>query len=69
MRHVPIDSSAIASLGYEPAERLLEVRFTSGRRYRYFEVPPGVVRRLLGAESHGRAFNALVRDRYAYTEL
>lgn len=57
-------SSAIGSVGYDAATGVLEVEFRSGGVYRYVLVPPSVHRELVGAASVGRAFRALVQDRF-----
>jgi len=64
MRRKPVDSSAIASLGYDPARETLEVEFRSGNVYRYFDVPKEVYEDLLGARSKGRYFGSFIRGRY-----
>jgi len=35
----PIDSSVIASMGYAPAQHILEIEFQNGEIYDYFDVP------------------------------
>ena len=69
MRRAQVDSSSIASLGYDPGRRLLEVEFHGGAVYVYRAVPSHVRAELMSAESLGRAFNELVRDRYAYLRV
>ena len=55
--HVELDSESIESLDYDPDDCVLEVRFRSDGRYRYFDVPAEVVIELLEAESAGAWFN------------
>ncbi|MGN6219930.1 MAG: KTSC domain-containing protein [Microbacterium sp.] len=64
MRRDRLDSSAIASAGYDAATAVLELEFTSGEVYRYFAVPPSIHRGLLAADSAGRFFRESVRDVY-----
>lgn len=64
MERIPLDSEALASVGYDAAQHVLEVEFTSGRVYQYFGVPRHEVDRLLGAASLGACFSERVRDRY-----
>lgn len=59
-----MDSSAIATVGYDEDISLLEIEFTSGEVYRYFAVPPSVVRGLWDAESAGRYFGEHIRGVY-----
>ena len=62
-------SSVIRGAWYLPERRQLDLLFTSGRRYVYFDVPATEVERLGSAGSRGRYFNLHVRDRYRYREL
>ena len=59
----PVRSSALRSVGYDPGQRVLEVEFTGGEVYRYFDVPAKVHRELMAAESHGRYFQQHVRNK------
>ena len=62
-------SSVIARYWYHPDEAVLELLFTTGRRYLYHDVPPDEAERFAAAFSKGRHFNAHIRDRYAFTEV
>ena len=65
----PVDSSVIASVGYDDAVALLDVEFVSGEVYRYFAVPRSVHEGLLAAPSKGRFFQQHIRDRYPTQRL
>ena len=69
MRRVPVESRAIASVGYDDVLSVLELEFVEGDVYRYFAVPRRVHQELLAAESVGRYFLACIRDRYAHQRL
>lgn len=64
MRRHRLDSTAIASAGYDAGTAVLELEFTSGEVYRYFAVPPSIHRGLHAAESAGRFFRDHIRDVY-----
>lgn len=64
MRRRHLNSSAIASAGYDPDTALLELQFTSGEVYQYFAVPKAVHRGLVEADSAGRYFRDHIRDVY-----
>jgi hypothetical protein len=64
VRRHSLDSTAIASAGYDAATAMLELEFTSGEVYRYFAVPPSVHRGLHAAESAGNFFRERIRDVY-----
>ena len=62
-------STVIRRFHYSPEEQALDVVFTTGRVYRYREVPASVAESFRSAFSKGRFFNARIRDRYEFTEL
>ena len=62
-------STVIRHFDYDPGEQALIVTFTTGRVYRYEQVPPDVAERFHGAFAKGRFFNARIRDRFSFTEL
>lgn len=66
MHRSHVDSSAIASVGYDESSSVLEVEFSSGAVYDYFKVPKRVYRDLLRAPSKGSFVSRRVRDRYPF---
>ncbi|MDA2939146.1 KTSC domain-containing protein [Acidobacteria bacterium AH-259-A15] len=69
MNRTPVDSSNIASIGYDPQTLTLELEFTSGRVYQYFDVPSTTHEQLMQAESKGKFFNAQIKGIYRYARL
>ena len=61
-----VESSSVASVGYDPASRVLEVEFQGGGVYRYLEVPPEIHAELLAADSIGRFVNQRVKPAYRF---
>lgn len=61
-----VESSAIREIDYDAANRTLFVRFTSGKRYAYLDVPEAVYEAFLAAESKGRFFADEIRDAYSF---
>jgi len=57
---VPVESSMIRAVGYDPETHILEVVFNSGRTYCYEDVPPEVRQELMTAESKGRYMRAAI---------
>lgn len=57
MHRLPVDSSSLRRVGYDPVTKVLEVEFQSGAVYRYYDVPKEVYLELLEAESKGTWFN------------
>lgn len=67
MQREPVDSTVIASVGYDFDSRTLEVEFTSGKVYQFFDVPVSLAQALRAADSLGTFFNTHVRNGgYAY---
>lgn len=69
MKRIAVESSMIASVGYDEENEILEVEFNSGQVYQYFEVPREVFDELLQAESKGRYMKSSVIDCYPYTKV
>jgi hypothetical protein len=64
MRRIPVRSTSIASIGYLPGERELEIGFrASGDVYRYFDVPGNEYAAFMAAESKGTYLNQLFKPR------
>lgn len=62
-------STAIRRFDYDAQTRALDIRFVSGRIYRYFDVPETLADRMRAASSKGAFFNAELRDRYRFARL
>ena len=64
MKRVAVDSTSIASIGYEPRRRELEVEFRqSGGVYRYFDVPSEKYAELMAAGSKGAYLNQVFKPK------
>lgn len=57
-------SSNLRAVGYDASQQTLEIEFNNGSIYRYTGVPKSIHESLMSAESHGRYFNAYIRDRF-----
>jgi hypothetical protein len=66
---LPIESSAIEALDYEPTRCKLFVTFSGGATYSYAGVPAVKWRDLLAAESRGRFVNTVIKPHYPATLL
>lgn len=69
MKRLPVTSSNISSIGYAPESAAMEVEFTSGSVYQYFDVPVGVFEAIVGAASVGNTFNELIKGQYRYARV
>ena len=59
---IPVDSSAIRSIGYEAGTLIVE--FQSGRTYDHPRVPYSVFTDFLRSSSKGAFYNRYIRGRY-----
>ena len=64
-----VDSTSLASVGYDPTYWTLDIEFRKGSVYRYFWVLPSVYQSLMQAPSKGRFFMTQIRDRFPYTPV
>jgi KTSC domain len=71
MQRVPVESSSIASIGYAPQQRVLELEFRqSGEVYQYFGVPAHDYAEFLAVDSTGTYLNQQFKPRgYRYQRL
>lgn len=69
MIRAPVASSNVASIGYDPGSETLEVEFTNGSIYQYFNVPHGLNEQLMTAPSKGQFLNAYIKNAYPYSRV
>ena len=69
MKREPLDSSSLASAGYDAGRRVLEVEFLNGGVYEYGDVPQEVYHALLDADSKGRFLNAEIKPYHSSRRL
>jgi hypothetical protein len=60
----PVESAAIAAIGYSKRRHILEIEFVNGAIYRYLDVPPTVHRELMSADSKARFYDSKIRRHY-----
>lgn len=65
-----VTSSNILSIGYDPDNMILEVEFTTGAVYQYYDVPQSIYDGLMAADSHGTYLSAYVKKGgYRYAQV
>ena len=64
MKRGPVESTALATIGYSKRLQALEIEFLNGAIYRYLEVPPHVHREMMAAASKTRYYHKHVRGQY-----
>jgi len=58
----PVESSAVARIGYDDEVEEAYVEYVDGDLYVYEAVPPGVFEELANAESKGTFVNAVIKE-------
>ena len=54
---------------YDDEARELDITFTSGKKYRYFDVPLEIYAEFLDAESKGKFFNDNIKGVFSFVEV
>lgn len=67
MHVTTVESTTLATVGYDEAQKLLQLEFRSRAIYQYFGVPAAVHQGLLGAPSKGSYFNQFIRGSFPYS--
>jgi hypothetical protein len=61
MNRKSVESSNLASIGYDAVNKILEIEFNHGGIYQYFDVPENVYAELMNANSHGQYFDRNIK--------
>lgn len=70
MERVPVQSSNLASVGYDPKTSTLEIEFLNGNIYQYFSVPSEIHQGLLNAGSKGSYLDQNIKKAgYSYKKV
>lgn len=64
-----VQSSNVASIGYDEASSTLEVEFQSGAIYQYYGVPQNIYEQLMQAPSKGQFINAYIKNAFPYSRV
>lgn len=65
----PVASSNIASVGYDADTETLEVEFTNGSIYQYYNVSADLHAQFMNAGSKGQFLNAYIKNGYPYSRV
>lgn len=61
MKRESVESSNLASVGYDADNQILEIEFNDGGIYHYSNVPQSVYSGLMNANSHGQYFDRFIK--------
>jgi len=64
IKRIPLESTALATVGYSKKLRALEIEFRNGAIYRYLEIEPSVYDAFLKAPSKARFYDQNIRHKY-----
>ncbi|MBC8112137.1 MAG: KTSC domain-containing protein [Verrucomicrobia bacterium] len=70
MKRQSVNSSMIASIGYDLEEETMEVEFVNGGEiYQYFDVPYGIYHAFMEADSKGEFMREEIMDKYDFSKV
>lgn len=64
MERHSIDSSMMISIGYDSSQSILEVVFTRGVTWHYYDFPEHMWHEFLNAESKGKYFHINIKEQF-----
>jgi hypothetical protein len=65
MKRKQVNSSMLASAGYDAKTKTLELEFNGGAVWQYYEFPKSCYHEFISAESLGRYFLHNIKDQYS----
>jgi len=69
MQMINVDSTNVASVGYDEDSSTLQIAFKNGTMYQYFDVPENVFIGLRDADSVGGYLAANIKGTYRYSKV
>ena len=70
MNREKVDSTNLASVGYDAENQILEIEFQNGGVYQYFDVPNSIYIGLMNASSHGQYFDKNIKkSKFKYKKI
>ncbi|GAA0103276.1 KTSC domain-containing protein [Paraclostridium bifermentans] len=68
MQMIPVSSSNLVSVGYDPQNMTLRVQFNSGT-YDYYNVPKNIFDGLLAATSKGSYHHSFIKNSFRFKRI
>jgi hypothetical protein len=69
MERIPVSSSNIASIGYDPDSLTLEIEFNNGSIYQYFDVSQRIYEELINSDSVGGFLASNIKGSYRFSKV
>ncbi|MFA4994146.1 MAG: KTSC domain-containing protein [Bdellovibrionales bacterium] len=69
MERQSVGSSNVASIGYDASSQTLEIEFTNGSVYQYYNVEQNLFDSLMSAGSKGQFLNTYIKNAHPYSRV
>lgn len=69
MMRSPVASSNIAAIGYDEPSETLEIEFTSGAIYQYYNIGRATYEALMAAPSKGQFFGTYIKNAAPFSRV
>lgn len=69
MDRFSVGSTNIASVGYDEPTQTLEVEFSNGTLYQYYNVGAALYEQFMQAPSKGKFFHVYIRNDYPFSRV
>jgi hypothetical protein len=69
LKMTPVASTSISSIGYDPRQKILYIRFRNGYTYEYQGVPASLYAELMNSYSIGAFLNQHVRRKFPFQRI
>jgi hypothetical protein len=69
MIRAPVASTNIVSMGYDASSETLEIEFSTGAIYQYYNVHQGIYEQLSVAPSKGQFLNLYIKNAFPYSRV
>ena len=69
MEKQSVSSSNVQSIGYDSRQQTLEIEFSNGSIYQYYNVPDSLHDRIMQAPSKGWFLNTYIKNCYPYSRV
>jgi hypothetical protein len=64
-----VASSNISSVGYDLSSQTLEIEFTNGAVYQYYNISDAVFEQFMQASSKGQYLNTYIKNAYPFSRV
>ena len=69
IKPIPVKSSNISSVWYDPATKVLGIVFHGSGLYHHADVPQDVFDAFMAAESKGKHYHAAIRGKFKHSKV